>query len=119
MIVIEEEEDLLKAHVYGEFQLDDFRELERAVTGELTRYEQVLLLLDLRAARGFTVDVALEEIQFNRRHLGDYRRIAVVTDSQWLAFTSWLAGMFTGAEVSRFATLEDAEAWLRGLPAPG
>jgi len=33
----------------------------------------------------FTVDMAWEEIKFSRQHAGDFRRIAVLTDSQWVA----------------------------------
>lgn len=33
MIVIEEHQDLLRAHVYAQLTLDDLREFEEAVTG--------------------------------------------------------------------------------------
>ena len=35
MIGISEEQDLLRIHVLNEFTIDDFREFENAVTGEL------------------------------------------------------------------------------------
>lgn len=116
MIVIEEDRELLRVHVYGELTVDDFREFEQAVAGELKRYPQVDLLLDFRNMTGFTLDAALEEIQFNRNHAGDYKRIAVVTSDQWLTWVSWLAGVFAHADVQRFPDVDDAETWLAQAP---
>ncbi len=112
VIVIEEDRNLLKVHVYGELTRADFREFEDAIAGELKRYPQVDLLLDLRNMTGFTLDAALEEIQFNRQHVGDYKRVAVVTTDQWLTWVSWLAGVFAHAEVERFPEMGPAESWL-------
>ncbi len=113
MIVIEEEKDLLKVHVYGEMTIDDFREFENAVTSELTQFDHVNLLFDLSNMTGFSLDVALEEARFSRAHARDYRRIAVVTDNQWLVWVTWIAGAFVDADVQRFPDADTAMAWLR------
>ena len=90
MIVTEEQSDRLKVHVYGELTLADYRELEKAVTGGLKTVPKVRLLMDLAKMSGFTVDVAWEDIRFTRAHAHDFRRIAVVTDNQWLGWIGWL-----------------------------
>lgn len=113
MIVIEEHEDLLKVHVYGELTLEDFKEFEESVNRELLAYEKLNLLLDLSEMNGFTLDAALEEIQFNRRHIGQYKKIAVVTSDQWIAWVSWLATVFTGAEVQKLPNVPQAESWIK------
>lgn len=112
MIVIEGQNDRLKVHVYGELALADYREFEKAVTGGLKTAPKVQLLIDLTKMAGFTVDVAWEDIRFTRAHAHDFRRIAVVTDSQWLGWIGWLSAAFTDAEVETFETVADAEAWL-------
>ncbi len=112
MIVTEEQGDRLKVHVYGELTLADYRELEKAVTGGLKTAPKVRLLLDLAKMSGFTVDVAWEDVRFTRAHVHDFRRIAVVTDSQWLGWIGWLSAAFTDAEVETFEEMADAEAWL-------
>jgi len=114
MIVIEQRDDLLKVHIYSDMTLDDFREFEQAVTDELQQYEHVNILLDLSSMAGFSVDVALEELRFNKQHARDYEKIAVVTDNQWLTWVSWLAAAFVSAEVRQFSDVESAEAWLAG-----
>ena len=112
MIVTEEQGDRLKVHVYGELTLADYRELEKAVTGGLKTTPKVRLLMDFAKMSGFTVDVAWEDIRFTRAHAHDFRRIAVVTDSQWLGWIGWLSAAFTDAEVETFEAMADAEAWL-------
>lgn len=112
MIVIEQEKDLLKVHIYSDMTLDDFQEFEDAVTDELKRYDHVNLLLDLTSMTGFSVDVALEELRFNKQHARDYERIAVVTENQWIVWVSWLATAFVSAEVKQFDDVESAQIWL-------
>ncbi len=112
MVVIEQERDLLRVHVYGEMTIDDFREFEDAVMRELDDYEGVDLLFDLGNMTGFTLDVALEEMRFSKAHKQDYRRIAVVTGEQWLAWVTWLAGRFVDADLQQFPDQETATAWL-------
>jgi hypothetical protein len=112
MIVIEEAQDLVKATVYAQLTLADYRELERAVTTELKNAPKVKLLLDLSNMAAFTLDVAWEDLKFTKAHAHDFQRIAVVADSQWHSWTGWLATAFTDAEIETFDSLADANAWL-------
>jgi hypothetical protein len=113
MIGIEEEGDLLKVHIVGEFTLGDFEEFEQAVSGELKLAPKLRLLLDLRQMAGFTVDMAWEDIKFTREHTHDFRRIAVVTHDQWIAWLSWLNAAFTDAELAIFVDLGEAVDWVK------
>ena len=112
MIVIEQENELLKAHVYGEMTLDDFREFENAVASELEQFDHVNIVFDLTSMTGFSLDAALEEVRFNKAHANDYRKIAVVTESQWLSWVGWFATAFVSAEVRQFDDVESATGWL-------
>ncbi|MDH5488171.1 MAG: STAS/SEC14 domain-containing protein, partial [Gammaproteobacteria bacterium] len=60
MIVIEEQEELLKASIYTELSLADFREFEAAVNNELKRAPKIKLLLNLSKMSGYTLDVMWE-----------------------------------------------------------
>jgi len=114
MIVIEEQNDLLKATVYAELSLVDFQELEGAVQHELKQAPKIKLLLDLTKMSGYTVDVAWEDIRFTRAHASDFRRIAVVTDSIWATWLGWLPSAFTDAEIRHFEEANAASTWLQG-----
>lgn len=114
MIVIEEQNDLLKATVYAELSLADFREFETAVQRELKQAPKIKLLLDLSNMSGYTLDVAWEDVRFTRAHAHDFRRIAVVTGSMWVTWLGWLPAAFTDAEIEHFEDAAAAGAWLQG-----
>ena len=111
MIGIEEQQDLLKVHVFGEFSVDDFREFEDAMTDELKFTLKVKLLLDLTQMSGFTIDMAWEDIKFTRAHAHDFKRIAVVSGDQWVSWMGWLNGLFSDAELQVFSDLDEATTW--------
>lgn len=114
MIVIQSTEQFVELVVLGEFALADFKEFEEAVLYQTRFSGPVDLLVDLRKMLGFTVDVAWEDIRFSRQHAADFNRIAVLTDSQWLAWSAWLSQLFVSADVRVFDNEPDARAWLAG-----
>jgi hypothetical protein len=114
MISIEEDQDLLKVHVAGEFTVADFRELEDAVTGELQMTPKIKMLLDLRQMSGFTIDMAWEDIKFTREHAHDFQRIAIVSSDQWTTWMGWLNSAFTDAQMQIFTDENEASDWAHG-----
>ena len=114
MISIEEDQELLKVHIMGEFTVSDFKELEDAVTGELKLTPKIKLLLDLTQMSGFTIDMAWEDIKFTREHAHDFQRIAIISGDQWTTWMSWLNSAFTDAEMRIFADETEASAWAHG-----
>lgn len=114
MITINQESsDLVIAMVLGEFTLADFKELEKAADYALQSQNKASLLIDLSDMLNFTVDVAWEEIRFARQHAKDFDKIAVVTDDQWVQWSTWLARIFTDAELQVFDEYITALAWVQ------
>ena len=114
MIIVQEEKGLLKADIYAELTLADYRELELAIVNKLKAQRKLNLLLDLRNMAGFTLDVVWEDIKFTRSHPHDFARIAVVTDDQWTPWLSWLGTAFTDADTKIFSDPATAETWAQG-----
>jgi len=112
MITTQHHDHLVEFAVFGEFTLADFKEFEELVLFEIKFSGQVNLLVDLRDMADFTLDVAWEEIRFSRQHGGDFKRIAVITDSQWVAWSAWLEQLFVTADVRVFADEAEARNWL-------
>ncbi len=112
MIVIEEQPRRVEVTVYAEFTLADYQEFENAVNYAIQFVGQVDLLFDLREMADFTLDVAWEDIVFARAHANDFSRIAVVTHSQWVAWSAWLAQIFVRAEMRIFDDEMEARSWL-------
>lgn len=112
MITIDNQESRISITVLGEFTLADFKEFEDTMLATLQADKTVELLFDLREMVSFTVDVAWEEIRFSRQHARDFRRIAVLTDSQWVAWSVWLEHLFVETDLRVFSNEDDALAWL-------
>ena len=112
MIVVQHHKNRVSINVYGEFTLSDFKEFEEMVSDKLRFEGPVDLLMDLREMMDFTIDVAWEDIVFARQHPDDFRRIAVVTQSQWVAWSAWLSQIFVSAEMKVFEDDGAALDWL-------
>lgn len=117
MITIDYRDDQVAVAVLGEFTLADFKEFEELIQFKVKFDGPVNLLFDLSEMADFTVDMAWEEIKFSRVHGGDFQRIAVVSDSEWVAWSAWLSQAFVAADMRVFHDADDARAWLAGLPA--
>lgn len=112
MIVIQQEPQRVIVNVYGEFTLADYKEFEDMVNYKVKFEGPVDLLFDLREMIDFTLDVAWEDIVFSRAHADDFTRIAVLTNSQWVAWSTWLSKIAISAELRVFSDEDEARAWL-------
>ena len=112
MIVIDHQKERVNVTVFGEFTLADYREFEEVVNYKIRFEGPVDLLFDLSQMAGLTLDVMWEEIKFSRQHANDFRRVAVVTDSQWVAWSAWVTRIFVHAEMRVFDDEDEAQAWL-------
>lgn len=112
MITTQHKDHLVEFAVFGEFTLADFKEFEELVLFEIKFSGPVNLLVDLRDMADFTLDVAWEDIVFARAHANDFSRIAVLTHSQWVAWSAWLSQIFVHAEMRVFDEEVEARAWL-------
>lgn len=119
MIVIENQPRRVEVTVYAEFTLADYQEFENAVNYVIQFEGQVDLFFDLREMADFTLDVAWEDIVFSRAHANDFRRIAVLTESQWVAWSAWLSQIFVHADMRVFDDELEARSWLSEDAAEG
>ena len=112
MIVIQHQPQRVLVNVYGEFTLADYKEFEDMVNYKVKFGGAIDLYFDLREMIDFTLDVAWEDIVFARAHAHDFKRIAVVTDSQWVGWSAWLSQIFVRAEMRVFDDEIEARSWL-------
>ncbi len=112
MIVIDHQPSRVSVSVFGEFALADYKEFEEVVNFKVQFEGPVDLYFDLTQMADLTLDVAWEEIKFSRAHANDFNRVAVVTDSQWVAWSAWLSQTFVNADVQVFSVADEAKSWL-------
>ena len=116
MIVVQQQPSRVEVNVYGEFTLADYKEFEDMVNYKIKFHGPLDLFFDLRQMADFTLDVAWEEIVFARSHANDFKRIAVITHSEWVAWSAWLSQIFVQAEMRLFDNEPEARAWLDETP---
>ena len=111
MIAINDQGKLISISVIGEFTVADYKEFEQHVLYHL-KAGGVNLLLDLRDMLRYTLDVVWEEVKFNREHRYDFRKIAVVTGSEWMVWIAWLNSLLVDGELQVFDDPGIALDWL-------
>ncbi|MDR1227650.1 MAG: STAS/SEC14 domain-containing protein [Azoarcus sp.] len=116
MISTDHTGSLIAVAVFGEFTLADYREFEELADYKIKFDGPVDLLFDLREMAGFTIDLAVEEIRHSRQHAHDFRRIAILTDDQWVTWSAWVSQFFVDADIQVFDNEEDARQWLEADP---
>ena len=112
MIVIDQKPQRVSVSVFGEFTLADYKEFEEVVNYKVKFEGPVDLYFDLSQMADLTIDVAWEEIKFSRAHPDDVKRVAVVTESQWVTWSAWLSQTFVSADVEVFDNADEANSWL-------
>lgn len=112
MIITDQQGNLVSVTVFGEFTLANFKEFEEVALSNIQFEGPLSLFFDLRQMADFTLDVAWEEIKFSRRHPHDFGRIAVLTGSQWIAWSAWLSQAFVDADLRVFSDESEARVWL-------
>lgn len=116
MITIDHSPEKISIAVFGEFTLSDYREFEELFNYKARFEGPVDMFIDLRQMAGFTLDVVWEDLKFTREHRRDFRRIAVLTDSQWMSWSAWITQIFIDAEVQVFEEEGEAQRWLEMPP---
>lgn len=112
MITTEIFNDRIELRVLGELTLADFKALEEMSAYRVRFNGPIDLMLDLSGMLQSSVDVALEQLNFVRSHPADFGRVAIVTQSEWVTWASWLAQFFSLADIRVFQDDEGARLWL-------
>ncbi|WP_373742119.1 STAS/SEC14 domain-containing protein [Neisseria sp.] len=114
MISIREQDYGLNVALFNEFTLEDFRELESASLDIVKKVHRPDMLLDLSMLKDFTIDMAVEQLKFMRKHENDFGRIAVVVDDVWIKLGAQLSSLITRQHPKYFDNAAEAQVWLAG-----
>ena len=98
----------------GEIHASDYRDvLMPAVQAVWERGEEVRIVLVFEHWSGMSSGAAWEDLKTGMKHLTKWRRIALVTDIDWMITVTSLFGWMTPGELKRFpvAGKDQAIAW--------
>ncbi len=115
MITLEQEGSLAVVGVFGTFEVEDFQRLETEMERQLAVHGRVDLLVDLNGMTELTLDTALEDIRFMRKHPDAVGRIAILSERDAVIWSALLSRLFIKAEVQVFDDEAAARAWMDEL----
>lgn len=114
MITAELRDNCVEAVVFGELTLADFRQFESQIESTIAAGKPLRACVDLRQMAGLTIDAAIEDYRFARRHKNDDGRIAVITEGKLLSIGAWVEQSLVSADIRLFDDEAMARAWLAG-----
>jgi hypothetical protein len=101
----------------GEIQESDYRDvLMPAVRAMWERGQEVRIVLVFDRWEGLSTGAAWQDLKLGVEHLTKWKRIALVTDLDWMITVASLFGWMTPGELKRFPVAQRAEAiaWAAG-----
>ena len=112
MITTDTVRDRVEMRAYGQLTLSDVKALEGLSESKLREAGKLDLLIDLRHLGASSLDAIIEELRFAHKHATDFRKIAIVSESEFVNWGACVPGIFVDAEVCTFDSENNARAWL-------
>jgi len=103
--------------VSGKLHSDDYKHgLLPAVAERMKRGEKVRVVLVFPKFEGMSAGAMWEDLKMGFEHLTDWKRIALVTDVEWMVHMTQLFGWMTPGQLKHFplAARAEAIAWAAG-----
>ena len=110
-------EGVLGFEASGEIQPSDYRDtLMPAVRDVWERGDEIRIVLVFERWSGMSSGAVWEDLKVGMKHLTKWKRIALVTDLDWMITVTSLFGWMTPGELKRFPVAERdrAIAWVAG-----
>lgn len=101
----------------GEIHADDYKNvLIPAIEARLAAGEDIRIVLVFLEFAGYSGGAAWQDLKMGVSHLTHWKRIALVTDVEWMIHLTHLFGWMTPGELKHFPTAERdaAIAWAVG-----
>lgn len=95
----------------GKLHSDDYEQvLIPAIEEKLATGEKVRVVLVFPTFDGLSAGAAWDDLKMGVEHLTHWKRIALVTDIEWMVHVTSLFGWMTPGELKHFPLSEQAEA---------
>jgi SpoIIAA-like len=105
---------VLGFEVSGKIEVEDFRDVVLPALEEAAQHGDVRFLIVLPEFRGMSPGALWEDLKIAFEHFRAWKRIAVVTDIEWVHYLTSLFGWMTPGEVKVFplGQRDQAESWV-------
>lgn len=111
---MDEKSGIFEIDVDGTIDAESYRALVRDLETAVGRAGKVAVLETVRSIGWISPEVWLEDLFWSSRHMGSFSRIALVTDTGWIATMATTAAIALPVTLRTFALdqAEEARAWL-------
>ena len=102
--------------VSGKLETEDYRDTLRPALEYAAANGDVRIVIVIPKFEGFSAGALWQDVAMGVEHWGAWKRIALVTDVDWMAHMTWLFGWMTPGETKVFTVAErdQAIAWVAG-----
>lgn len=108
-------EDIIEIEVNGKVSKNDIEGFEAYVESRMADGRNLNLLMELHNLDGYTVKGLMEGFKFDMKHWNEFHKIAVISEKQWLEFSTKLSSLLPKMTMKHFKSGEKDAAieWLR------
>ena len=106
--------------ISGMVHADDYRDVVLPVVQRAYASDEFRFVIVIPEFRGITGGALWQDLKVGIEHLHAWKRIALVTDIDWMRYMTTLFGWMTPGEVEVFplAQRDEASAWAAGSDGP-
>jgi hypothetical protein len=105
---------IFEIEVDGSIDADSYRSVVRNLEEEIKARGQIAVLETIHSIGWISPEIWLEDLFWSSRHMGSFSRVALVTDTGWLASLAATAALAFPVKLRTFPLSEitEARAWL-------
>jgi len=113
-------EGVIGFEISGTVHADDYRDVVLPVLQRAYASDEFRFVIVIPEFRGITGGALWQDLKVGIEHLHAWKRIALVTDIDWMRYMTTLFGWMTPGEVEVFplAQRDEAIAWAAGSDGP-
>ena len=102
--------DLVAFRISGHVDKNDYDIMLPVLEEKIKQYGKINVYAEMEEVEDFTLKALWEDLKFDFRHAGDFKKAAFVGDQKWLDWLTIAATPFTSATIKYFKTEERQQA---------
>ena len=102
--------NILYTTAVGRLEQEDYDRMLPEARQLINDYGKIRWYFEMEDFSGWTTGSAWRDVKFDLQHAGDFEKVAVVGQSEWMDWATQFMKPFTSGEVRYFSLEEQAEA---------
>lgn len=105
---------VLEVSAKGQLTKDDYDIILPQLKGLLEKHGKLRFLIKLEDFKGFEPQALMEEVKFDREHMDEYGKTAIVGEKEWEKWGTKLSKLFFDTEMRYFPKQDEklARTWV-------